>query len=669
MRKLAIIVVSTLVLAVAALLIAPQFIPADTYREQVVRRVEAATGRTMHIGGDISLRFLPRVKLTLQDVTLGNPPGFGAPADEPMIALRELQISLGFFDLLRGNVVIDRFELVEPVIRLARNARGDANWEFTPREEQPTTAASDTPAKKQGGFGGDLQLPNLEIRNGTLSYTAPGAEPLSLSALNATASLPSLTRTMTLSADTTWNGTLPVTLKAAIDNPAAWMDGRETAYDVTLTGDKLVTLTAKGKATPTAESLTAQGQVQLAVSSLKKLGKTLDMALLPDDVKGEGKLDLRGTFDYRDPQVALNDLSLTLDGLTVTGKAGVRLGDPRPLITADLSSTDTLVLDNYIAQDKPAPSGQAKGDAPAKSEGWSTEPVMADISALKAVDADIALRIGGLKYEKMTLGALAAKATLKNGTLNASIPEFAFYGGKAAANATVQATSANSLAIRKDATISNADIGQFLRDAADFDRLEGKGDLKFAISTAGVSTRDFVSRLDGNGALSLQNGAIRGFNLAETVREARALVQSVKNKDFTASLQSGTNDAVRTDFAAFSGSFTIDKGVVSNRDLNLQAPLLTVTGEGTVNLPQQSVDYRLRPTVVGSLEGEGRAQEASGELSIPMRVTGTFDALKFTPDASGLVQDAIRDPKGTVKDLEKNFKGLEKDVKSLFKGF
>jgi hypothetical protein len=71
---------------------------------------------------------------------------------------------------------------------------------------------------------------------------------------------------------------------------------------------------------------------------------------------------------------------------------------------------------------------------------------------------------------------------------------------------------------------------------------------------------------------------------------------------------------------------------------------------------------------VGSIEGEGRTQKTTGGLAIPMRVSGTFEQLKFTPDAQGLVQEVIKDPKGTLKNMEDNVRGLRDDVKSLFKG-
>lgn len=676
MRKLAAILGIPLLLTLLVLFVAPQFIPADTYKNQIVARVEAATGRDMSINGPIGLRLIPSVRMTLEDVRLENPENFGGAEDEPMIALQELQISLGLFSLLQGNVVIEEFKLIEPVISLARNRRGEANWVFTPQEE------SDAPKNTAESVGtsrpsGDIQLPNLEIVDGALRHRAtPDAEPIGLSELNAKIQMPSLTRVTNITADTRWNGDVPVTLEAYIDTPSQWLNEKETAYELTLNIDgEQAVLKANGKANPLSasgkRSPVIDGETHLSVASLKKLGERLGMPLLPETMPGEGKLSLRSMFSYQDNMVKLQGTTLSLDAVTVSGNGSVKLDGARPLITADMASSNVLTLDDFMPQDKPTIRPPQK-DAPQtgiNAAGWSNEPIIADTSALKAVDADIALSIGGIKAEKIVLGAMQIRATLKNGLLTARVPDFPFYGGTAKAGAVVQAIGDNRLSLRKDATVTNANIGQFLSDAYDFDRLAGKGNVSMDFSTRGNSVQDFVNALDGTGRFLLRNGAIRGFNLAETVREARTLVQSVKNKDFTADMRSEVaEDTVKTDFAELSGSFTINSGILSNRDLSLKAPLMTVTGQGTVDIPRKTVDYRLRPTLVGSIEGEGRSQQTQGGLTIPMRVTGNFDALKFTPDASGLVEEAIKNPEGAVENLEENFKGLRDDVKSLFKG-
>jgi AsmA protein len=677
MRKIAVVVLVGVVLALGALFIAPQFIPADVYKEQVIRKVEAATGREMQINGVIGLRFLPSLQLTMEDVRLSNPEGF--PGDESMMTLRELQISLGLFELIRGRVSVENFKLVEPVIRLARDGKGNPNWVFTPEEaDKAAASASDESTSNRAGLGADINLPNLAIVDGTLTYREkPSAEPIGLSNLNANIKLPSLHESVKLSADTTWNGNFPVKLEATIGAPNNWLEDRETDYDFTLTGDgDALKLEAKGTARAITDdgrrSPVAKGEMHLQAASLKALGEKLGMTLLPANMPGEGKLSLRSMFNYQDPQLKLPSLTVSLDKVTLSGSGAVKMDGARPHVTAKLSTAETIALADFMPQKEPTvkpPKDAAGSTAAINGQGWSEEPLMADTSSLKAVDADVTLNIGGLTWDKLTMGAMEIAATLTNGNLQTRVPDFAFYGGMANADATVRVTGTNTLAVSKRASIQNADIGQFLKDGYDFDRLSGKGNVKLNINTSGASVKDFVNRLGGSGSFAMQNGAIHGFNLAQMVREARTVVQSVQNKDFTASMRSGASeDSAKTDFAELNGSFAIAQGMLSNDDLSLKAPLVTVTGKGTVNIPQRTVDYRLRPTIVGTIEGEGRTAETNQGVTIPLRVTGSFDTLKFTPDASGLVEEAIKDPEGTFKQMEDNVRGLRDDMKSLFKG-
>jgi AsmA protein len=74
----------------------------------------------------------------------------------------------------------------------------------------------------------------------------------------------------------------------------------------------------------------------------------------------------------------------------------------------------------------------------------------------------------------------------------------------------------------------------------------------------------------------------------------------------------------------------------------------------------------LRPKIVASLSGQGGEQNLSG-IEIPVRVHGSLEKPKFTPD----VGSAFRDPDKTVetvKEIGKQFKGKSADeiVKGLF---
>jgi AsmA protein len=78
---------------------------------------------------------------------------------------------------------------------------------------------------------------------------------------------------------------------------------------------------------------------------------------------------------------------------------------------------------------------------------------------------------------------------------------------------------------------------------------------------------------------------------------------------------------------------------VQNEDLAAKSPLLRVAGKGSANLVSEMIDYVLSVDVVASAEGQGGKELADlSGLTIPMKVSGTFDNPSFAPDFAGIVK-------------------------------
>ena len=146
MKKLLIGVAGIVVLIIVAALVAPFFIPVDTYKAKVIALVKEQTGRDLRIAGPVSFSLLPSIALQANDVTFANPPGAASPN---MIQLKTLDVSLNLLPLLHGAIEIDHFKLVSPAIDLEVDKEGKPNWIFSgpakPAAPLPATASA-TPA-------------------------------------------------------------------------------------------------------------------------------------------------------------------------------------------------------------------------------------------------------------------------------------------------------------------------------------------------------------------------------------------------------------------------------------------------------------------------------------------------------------------------------------------
>jgi AsmA protein len=158
-----------------------------------------------------------------------------------------------------------------------------------------------------------------------------------------------------------------------------------------------------------------------------------------------------------------------------------------------------------------------------------------------------------------------------------------------------------------------------------------------------------VSALDGKGKVAFTNGAIRGINLAALVRNVKDVFLNPK-----------AMESQKTDFAELSGTFNISNGMLHNDDLQLLSPLLRVTGKGTVDLPKQTVNYRIEPKVVASTKGQGGKADLSG-LMVPVMVSGPWNNLSYRPDLAGALK---QDPGKALEQLKKALPGGDKSSPS-----
>jgi len=195
-------------------------------------------------------------------------------------------------------------------------------------------------------------------------------------------------------------------------------------------------------------------------------------------------------------------------------------------------------------------------------------------------------------------------------------------------------------------TFSGISIGPLLRDAAQKDVLEGKGNVALDVTTQGNLVSALKKALNGKAQLALKDGAVKGIDLAGAVRSAKSMFGG-KDAEGTA------NRSQQTDFSELTASFDIKDGIAHNEDLSLKSPFIRVTGAGNVNIGESTLDYVVKTAIVGSMAGQGGKEltELKG-FTIPVRLSGPFTAMKYKVELSQMIggkeqQEAV---KATVKE-------------------
>lgn len=640
MKKLSIFLFVLLLLVGGAILLGPRLIPIDAVKQHVQKAVRDETGRELQIAGDVKVSVFPNISVVLNEVALSNAP-WGT--HKQMATLGALDIQLALKPLLRKEVQIKQFVLREPAINIEINKNGKGNWEFETLDAKPKAEPQDggETASAPTAVGGlKIGLGEFRLEDGQLTFVnhQTGAKE-HLGDIDATVNLPTLADTLELKGDMDYRGR-NVKVDLTVEQFEAFLSGAAVKGAFALAADNLKadyagTLSLKDNAM-------LRGKTSAQVDNIANLMKWLspEAAAVPFDTLAfdSGLMLAKGS-------AAFSGMSLELDEIKGKGDVYANWSGAKFWLKADLG-INKLNLDRFLAAAGADVEPGGKGKAKAGDEGWSDEKI--DMSGLNSLDADLKLRSEGLSVKGAELGATVLTATLKNGVLDASIPDTDLFQGKVRGKMNVDAT-AKVQKVKADFNLKGVQAKPVLTTFAGFSKLSGTTDADVKIRTHGRSQKTMIGNLGGNGKFAFHNGSIEGVNIVD-------IAKKIQNK-----LQDMGKAEGRTEFVLLDGTFVITDGIVTNDDLAMSGPLVEVSGAGKVDLPKKYVDYRINPVLTAQAKSETGG--VSG-LKIPVDVKGPFSNIKFKPDFSGAIKGALDNPEETVKNLKETGSKLKEKLKS-----
>lgn len=644
MRLIFSILTAIVVLIAAVVFIGPMFISTEELRNQLFAQVEANTGYRLRVSGPVDITFFPSLDLVAEDVGVAQP---ATGSDAEFATAQKLKFGLMLRGLLDGKMRVTEVTLVDPVIAVPQKTAAASG-------DPASDAAQGAPAGGASGTAGiaeklkNLTLDKLVIENGTVILPASGGEAgKRIEKLNLDASLPG------------YDAPLSFETSGVFDGKAMEANGSIGAFGQFLEGAPApVRFTASAPAmldAPVSVSGTASYKndaVTLTQFSAKSGDKTLsgtavykdDTATLSQFTATMGRDTFAGNAVYKDNIVTINPLRANVRGTVLAGQVSANLANQVPYVVAALAAK-TLDVNAMTgtAKSKPSTGGGGGGGGKKATAGWSNDKI--DFSPLKAVNGKFNISAEQLIYDQIVVAPVTLQAALNGGKLNATLSKFKLYDGTGDIAIAVDA-SGKTPAQRVKLSLAKFDAYPFLRDAAGFERLQGRGTVSMDLSGYGASQRAIVSALSGNANLEFANGAIRGVNIAKMIRSlGTGVVEGWQG-----------NEAEKTDFASLGATFKVAKGQATTKDLHLVGPLVRMNGAGTVDLPGQTLKFRVDPQLVASLEGQGGKKDMAG-LGVPVMITGPWSHPKFYPDIKGILENPA--------EAYQRYKEFSKGVKNL----
>ena len=326
-------------------------------------------------------------------------------------------------------------------------------------------------------------------------------------------------------------------------------------------------------------------------------------------------------------RVDLRDMQLFLDGeiVQLSGSLGfAKSPDIRLRMAAK-----TLHLDPWLPQPVEASGNTSAGEVRVAKTDKPAVTVEPDLRFLKSWRVSVQLQVEKLFMRGLELGHLRGTLKGERGIFTLAPLGFNLAGGQVSEKATLN-VNRYPVTWAESIHIAGLNLKPVLEAVADTDLLDGTMQLDTNLKATGLLPKAAMASLNGTAQLLLQNGRVKGFDIAGGLRNLSSLGKGKSNGE------------QYTDFAQLQASFKIRNGIATNNDLFMASPLFRLTGKGIVNLPNSTLDYHARPKLIGSLIGQGDSLTVRKGLSVPLHIYGPFSSLSIKPelDAKSLLENA-----------------------------
>jgi AsmA family protein len=577
------------------LIAAVSFFDWNLARSYVARKVTESTGRSFAINGDLDVHLSLRPRIIANDIVMGNAPW---SKDPTMAQIKRVDFRIDILQLVRGRWVFPDITLSEPRIVVELDKDGTPNWVFD---------HADNRVDQQREFP---TINALAIDTGTLIYRNP-----------------------TLNTDIAFKGS---TVQGTVGNPDSTLElagkgtfkGMQTVLHAQ--GGALLALRSADKPYPvkaTATIGTTRASVDGTLNDpLNFNGEELNFQLEGSDlallfpifgvpIPPTPAYKLAGFLSHTGNVWTFKRFNGVVGNSDLAGDFSVDRSRTPQLITANLTSRslDMKDLGGFIGANR----GTKPSDQPPPGDKMlPTEPF--SLEKLRAADADVLFKGAKIITEKMPLENMTTHLIVKDGILRLAPLNFGVAGGNLVTQVEMDGRQ-SQIVTHADITATGLQLERLFPDAklnaASSGTLGGRAKLK----GTGTSMATMLGTADGDAALIIDGG---------TVSE---LLLRMSNLDIANSLVLLFGGDKEVPIRCMVANFKATKGVFAVQDLVLDTPKVNITGQGSVNLADESLDLRL----VSKSKGFSLVS-----LRGPVVVTGTFKNPTARPELGNVVARA-----------------------------
>jgi AsmA protein len=591
-KRLGFAVLALAIAGIGALVILPFLMPAEAVREAVKAEIRAVTGLDPVLRGGASVSLFPTGTVSFDDVSLGDN-RTGAPA----LTAQQVVVRLRFFPFLTGRIEIADVSLIRPTIAIIFNADHSSNWsghiETLARNLKPSP-------------GRTAAFSEIRIEDGTIILRDEAYKIVeTLANVEMALAWPSISRSFAATGRFAWHDE-PIDATISFTDFVAALQGDRSGLKIRLAGAPFkFAFDGYLSHRPT---LKMEGTLAADTASLRD---TLRWAgQQPPPGGGFGRFALKAQTNVAGGTIGLSGVNIELDGNT---GEGVLAFDGRQTLQGTLAA-DGLDLTPYVSTVRLLTSGE---------RGWDSKPIALD--GLDGIHLDLRLSAARVRVANARLGRTAVAANLRGGNLTVAVGESQAFGGVVKGTFGLAKSPAGA-EFKAQLQFSNVDLEQCLGEMFGVRRLEGKGNLAFAIDSSGNSVYDLTRGLNGTAALIGRKGAIAGFNVEQLLRR-------IERRPLSGGGEFRTG---KTPYETLTVNLKIIQGVANIEDVRMEGPSVGLALTGSASIPERELDLRGTASLL-SIAASG-ANATAPAFELPFMVQGPWDDPIILPDPQSRIQ-------------------------------
>ena len=413
-------------------------------------------------------------------------------------------------------------------------------------------------------------------------------------------------------------------------NAATWMNLEKETLNLdnfTLSGLGL-NVAGKVNATSILQSPAFNGEVNIPEFNLRTLMRQLNQELpVTADPKAYEKVSLSTAFDGSANHINVSKLALALDKTRLDGTASVT-DFANPAIQFGIN-IDQINADSYLPP--PPQDGQSQPITPETAAGAAAN---LPIETLRSLNAKGDLKVGQLVISKAKMSDIVLTLNAKDGKINLAPVTANLYQGTYSGDISLEAAGEFPVISFKSA-LQGVQTEPLMTDFTGSSNVSGSGNIELVVTATGADTNALKRTLSGNGKIALENGLLRGVDVAKVLEQVEIMTESKRPMEI--------DRGIETPFDTFNSTLEITNGVVASNDLMIKAAGIQIFGKGTViNLVDDTLNYSLLASADASSVTRDQERYNIGGYTVPIQCQGQASSPRCVPDVDEIIKFAAQ---------------------------